>query len=727
VARRRLCHTAAVRSGSGRGLGVEVIGPLGELAGQWDDLVGRMPRPSPFLRSWWLEATGTGRPVTVLVRRDGTLVGGLALQADRVAGVERLRFRGGGPLEPDHLDLVALPDHVHEVVAAVAGWLGRRGDRVIDLDGLDGDAWLLDAVPGLGTVTAGEVAPYVELPDRIETYLASRGGRMRSTITRTAKRLHRQGVEHRVVPASDVGRALDDLRRLHDGRWGEASGFLSQWDAFAAAARAGAERGEVRFTELVAPDEGVVAIEVDFVVAGRVSFYQAGRRTEHEWRGAGSVLRARIIEDAIAEGAQTFDLLRGGEPYKTEWADGSRRLHRVRRGVGPRGRAVVAAMQVNQWVRDRRPASDAAPSAPVDGGTGLAGRRVVIYTDADQIGGAERQVGQLLAGLDPELGVTVVGTDRQVVDELGAARPGAARMVLPAIRHKGDVRAMWAHRRAFVALAPDLVHAQLGYGSACLFAMVVARTAGIPVVATEHSPMGVWSEVARQVKRRLAPRLAAHVAVGRAAAATIAADLGLAADSLRVVPNGVAPLELVPPERFAEGPTIGVVARFDPVKGVDVAIDALAHLDGVTLVVVGDGPLRGDLEERARAIGVADRVRFVGWVDEPRHLLPTFDVAVLPSRLEGMPVAVIEAMLAGVAVVATDVGSVREVVEHGVSGLVVRPEDPGALAAAVRDLLDDPDRRAELAAAGRAVAAERFTAAAYVAAYEALYREVLGV
>jgi CelD/BcsL family acetyltransferase involved in cellulose biosynthesis len=88
----------------------------------------------------------------------------------------------------------------------------------------------------------------------------------------------------------------------------------------------------------------VVATELDIVVGGRASFYQAGRDTAREWRGGGSVLRARIIERSIAEGHDEYDLLRGDESYKADWADARRDVVRCRAGVGPAGGALMAGI-----------------------------------------------------------------------------------------------------------------------------------------------------------------------------------------------------------------------------------------------------------------------------------------------------------------------------------------------------------------------------------------------
>ena len=115
----------------------------------------------------------------------------------------------------------------------------------------------------------------------------------------------------------------------------------------------------------------------------------------------------------------------------------------------------------------------------------------------------------------------------------------------------------------------------------------------------------------------------------------------------------------------------------------------------------------------------------VGWSDEPRNHLRGFDVFVLPSRFEGFPLTVIEAMLAELPVVASDVGSVREAVLDGDTGLLVAPEDPEALARAVGALLADPARRRAMGQQGRRRALERFTVEAMARRFESLYDEIL--
>ena len=150
---------------------------------------------------------------------------------------------------------------------------------------------------------------------------------------------------------------------------------------------------------------------------------------------------------------------------------------------------------------------------------------------------------------------------------------------------------------------------------------------------------------------------------------------------------------------------IGLVARFRPSKDHATLLRAFARLapdyPRLHLALVGDGPLEPTLRRLAAELGVADRVVFAGPV--PGALRPqiAFDVAVLSSTAEGFPNVVVEALAAGVPVVATDVGGVRDSVEDGRTGLLVPPRDPEALAQAVARLLADPAQASCYAEAGR--------------------------
>ena len=149
------------------------------------------------------------------------------------------------------------------------------------------------------------------------------------------------------------------------------------------------------------------------------------------------------------------------------------------------------------------------------------------------------------------------------------------------------------------------------------------------------------------------------------------------------------------------------VARLVPQKGLDVLIAALPRLSGAAaawpVTLVGDGPERETLQQKARDLGVSERLRCLGFRSDPERFLAEAAVFVLPSRFEGMPNALLEAMAAGLAVIVTDASpGPLEVVEPGVSGLVVPSDDPAALAKAMDALASDPERCRRMGAAAKA-------------------------
>lgn len=347
-------------------LRLEVSHSLGGLRSDWDALVATQPLPSPFLRSWWLEHTAEGELGVLTCWAGDEFVGGAAFEVDRTStgpfDLEQVRSVGQRLLAPDHLDLIARPEHHLAVARAVVGWLRRPGGRLVDLDGLAGSGTLAAALSPY--CVERRAAPFADLSPGVDEYLGGRPGRVRSTITRTAKRLDRAGVRFVTVPPDQVAAALDDLARLHDSRWAEDSVFLRAWERFAPAATAGAATGDVVLHELRDAADDTVAVELDLLLGTTVAFYQAGRRTERDWRGCGSVLRARIIEAAAADGALEYDLLRGDETYKAEWATGRREVVRCVMGVGLRGVAALRARATRDALLARRAARAAPPVNP---------------------------------------------------------------------------------------------------------------------------------------------------------------------------------------------------------------------------------------------------------------------------------------------------------------------------------------------------------------------------
>ena len=186
--------------------------------------------------------------------------------------------------------------------------------------------------------------------------------------------------------------------------------------------------------------------------------------------------------------------------------------------------------------------------------------------------------------------------------------------------------------------------------------------------------------------------------------------------------------------RFALGlePTdrvVACVARFDPVKGVDVLLDAWKIVEradpSARLLLVGDGPLRDELLEHAERLTRPDSVKFLGYRDDIPAVLAAADVAVLPSRSEGLPLAALEALGRGLPVIATRAGGIPEVVLDGENGRLVPPEDPEALGSVLVEVLADPEARGAFARKARA-SVEPYDLEQFAAGLEALYLELAG-
>lgn len=169
-----------------------------------------------------------------------------------------------------------------------------------------------------------------------------------------------------------------------------------------------------------------------------------------------------------------------------------------------------------------------------------------------------------------------------------------------------------------------------------------------------------------------------------------------------------------------------ILARLHPEKGHTYLFRALPEVQGRTkkpikLIVAGAGPFDKAYREEVKKLGCADAVEFVGYRNDSPDLMAAADLVVLPSLAEAFGLVLTEALYLGVPVVATRVGGIPEIVEHGVNGLLVPPADSRALADAIVKLLEDPQRRKEMAGAGRGKIEDRFNFEAMVRAYEQIY------
>jgi glycosyltransferase involved in cell wall biosynthesis len=352
--------------------------------------------------------------------------------------------------------------------------------------------------------------------------------------------------------------------------------------------------------------------------------------------------------------------------------------------------------------------------------------RLVAYTDNVELGGADLSMAHVLARLNPTIDVTVLGVSATIVERIAAVRPTAATRVAPRPRSGHDWRSLRAHLAALRDIAPDIVHANLASPWSCQYCIAAAALARRSrVVAVYQLAVPPISAMQRRAKRLTGRGVDRHVGVGQRTSREVEALVGLPRGSVSTIHNGVPDEPHRAHERPRPGPLIGAIGRLERQKGFDTLIRALADVEDATLALVGDGSERGPLEDLARSVGVADRVVWAGWSDNARGYLGSFDVFALPSRFEGFPLAVLEALLARSAVVAADVGDVAEAVRDGETGLLVPTEDPAALASAIRRLLGDEDLRRRLGERGRRLVLERFTASHMTRAFESLYEQVL--
>ncbi len=352
-------------------------------------------------------------------------------------------------------------------------------------------------------------------------------------------------------------------------------------------------------------------------------------------------------------------------------------------------------------------------------------RRLVMFSEATGRGGAEISLRNLIAALDPCFDLIVMGVDASICAWLAAPRPGTRTMLVRPVRNKLSLGAFMALRRAIAGQRPDIFHANLRTIADAQYAVAAALTIrGLKVVAVEQLPLPPRGRASNWLKRRTSARLAGHVAVGERAARIVEDAVGLPSVSIRTIHNGVPDLGPPSPPPAGRRTVIGTLARLDRIKGLDVLLDAAVGLPTTNLLLVGAGPERDWLEARAAQLGIDDRVEIAPWNDNARDRLRDIDIFVLPSRNEGFPLSVLEAMLAGRPVVATDVGSVREAVADGETGFVVPAEDASALRAALERLVLDPDLRRNMGAAGRASGLRRFTSAAMARDFEQLYNEI---
>lgn len=296
-----------------------------------------------------------------------------------------------------------------------------------------------------------------------------------------------------------------------------------------------------------------------------------------------------------------------------------------------------------------------------------------------------------------------------------------------------DWHALRACTRTLIRHRYHLLHAH-GLRAGLIGAMA-ARQAGIPAVCTAHNLIVSPSLPERSLFWLTVRQIHCWIAISRAVRDQLLA-IGVPHDAVRVVSNGVDLARCVPRHSGPvvraqygvpqEAPLIVALGRLSREKGFDILIGAMhsvwVQIPEAHLVLAGSGPEEGAL----RRLTQGDRrIVMPGFVESPHDLLAAADIVAVPSRLEGQGLTALEAMAARKPVVATQTGGLTETVLEGVTGRLVPPEDPVALASALVELLSDPARRATMGEAGRRRVEREFPATRMASQVETVYHDVL--
>lgn len=372
--------------------------------------------------------------------------------------------------------------------------------------------------------------------------------------------------------------------------------------------------------------------------------------------------------------------------------------------------------------------------------------KIALVTTSLAKAGAEIQVLELARRLNERVwDVQVVsllppGPLAELLEESGVG------VVSLAMRGARSVPRAWLRLVQFVRrFRPDVVHAHMFHAN--LLARLARLAAPVPVlICTAHSTYEVSSRTQQPRERTWRdwayrwtdPLCDVTTQVSEAGRDRYVRARAVPDTRIRVVPNGLDTDRFGPnaqvrrklrDEMGWQGLFVWIsVGRLEAPKDHRTLLKAFAQLErrGALLVLVGEGTLRGELELSARSLGVVDRVRFLGARDDIPDLLNGADGYVMSSRWEGLPMALLEAQACAVPVVATCVGGVAQIVQHGVTGFLIPPNDPEALAQAMLRVMElPPEERTRLGEAGRRHIVANYTLDRVVGQWEALYRDLL--
>jgi len=306
------------------------------------------------------------------------------------------------------------------------------------------------------------------------------------------------------------------------------------------------------------------------------------------------------------------------------------------------------------------------------------------------------------------------------------------------ITHRYDPRAFGKLRSIIQREHVELVFL-INQPLTCFWGLIMSKYCRIPVIAAVHNKFIGEQSLKLRLNRFLMNRMDVILAVAQGQRDQLVTRQYIREDIVRVVYNGIDLDHFKPRVEREEqcrllglnskAPIVGTVARLVHLKGVDVFLKAaeavLKKFPSTQFVVVGDGPEAHELKRMSQALGIAPSVRFLGSRGDVADTARVFNVGVLSSRTEALPMAILEYMSLAVPVVATNVGGVSEMVGHGETGLLISEDDPFALAGALEVLLSDRHKARKMGLRGRAKVESCFQISNTVSRTEQLFEKLL--
>ena len=371
--------------------------------------------------------------------------------------------------------------------------------------------------------------------------------------------------------------------------------------------------------------------------------------------------------------------------------------------------------------------------------------RVAHLIKVTRISGAESHLLALLSGLrardvDARL-IILVERDRPMDEMIRQAEARDIPITRLTIRRDYDIRLLWQLRRVLRGMAPDILHSHLVHAD--LYGYFAAKGAAVRrVISSRHNDDAFrYRRRWRRINRRLWRRINAGIAISDAIKRFAVTVEGAPSDKVHVVHYGMA-YRWFSDQDMAnarqqlradlgldeDALLLGLVCRLVEQKGVPYALEATRRLRAdyptAHLVIAGDGEKAAELRHLASALGIADRVHWLGWRSDAAELMAAFDVLLVPSLWEGFGLVLLEAMSRRLPVVASRVSAIPEVVRHGETGFLFEPRDVEALARATGRLLSDRALRKYMGLLGAARLEEHFSIARMVDGTLSVYESV---